>query len=98
MWIPSAKTKRFTLYHLEENETYIKDFSGSCSYMDPLTRDEHIKEKGKFYICSKTIVFEGDSQNIPLMKFKYEYLKGEPRIGKPCVTQRSKPIQKRILH
>ena len=37
MWIPTNKTKRFTLYHLEENEIYIRDFSGFCWYIEPIT-------------------------------------------------------------
>lgn len=37
MWIPTNKTKRFTLYHLEENEIYIRDFSGFCWYIEPVT-------------------------------------------------------------
>lgn len=90
MWIPQAKSKRFTLYHLDENETYIKDFAGTCTYTDPLKHEEHVKEKGKFYICSKSIVFEADQQNVPLYKFKYESMKTEPRICTFGVTQTTK--------
>ena len=71
MCIPTNKTKRFNLYHLEENEIYIRDFSGYCWYIEPSTGEEKVKDKGKFYICSKTIVFESDTTTIPILKFKY---------------------------
>ena len=75
MWIPSHKTKRFTLYHLEENEIYIRDFSGYCTFPDISTGEYTHRVKGKFYICSKTLVFEADLPATPLLKFKYEHMK-----------------------
>jgi len=34
--------------------------------------------QGKFYICSKTLVYESDNKNVPLVKFKLENLKALP--------------------
>lgn len=80
LWIPSKRTKRFTLYHLEENEIYIRDFSGSCSYVDPISNEEHQRDKGKFYICSKSIVYESERQTTPLLKFKFDSMRQEPTV------------------
>lgn len=33
---------------------------------------------GKFYICSKSLVYESDNKNIPLVKFRFENLKALP--------------------
>lgn len=80
LWIPSKKAKRFTLYHLEENEIYIRDFSGTCTYVEPLTGEERQRDKGKYYICSKSIVFEAEKQSTPLLKFKFDSMRQGPTV------------------
>lgn len=32
-------------------------------------------------MCSKSIVYESDNKNIPLQKFKFEYMKDMPQFG-----------------
>ena len=34
----NVKKKRFTLLYLEENEIYVQDLTGSCSFPDPETK------------------------------------------------------------
>jgi len=63
---------------MEENEIYIQDFFGFCSFFDFNTNEEKNKDKGKFYLCSKSIVYESDNKNIPLTKFRFESMKSLP--------------------
>ena len=74
----SGKSKRFTLYHMEENEVYIQDFYGNCTFYDLNTSELREKDKGKFYICSKSIVYESDNRNVQLMKYRFESMKNLP--------------------
>jgi hypothetical protein len=71
IFISPTNTKRFSLYHMEENEIYIQDFFGTCTFHDFSSNELKTKDKGKFYMCSKTIVYESDNKNIPLQKFKF---------------------------
>ena len=91
IFISPTNTKRFTLYHMEENEIYIQDFFGNCSFHDFASNEPKSKDKGKFYICSKTIVFESDNKNIPLTKFKFESMKTLPQFSTPFSTQLPTP-------
>jgi len=78
MFISPTNTKRFTLYHLEENEIYIQDFYGECTFYDYNSNENKVRDKGKFYLCSKTMVYESDNKNIPLVKLKFESMKTLP--------------------
>ena len=78
LFISPTNTKRFTLYHMEENEIYIQDFFGFCSFFDFNSNEAKTKDKGKFYLCSKSIVYESDNKNIPLVKLKFESMKTLP--------------------
>ncbi len=71
IFISPTNTKRFSLYHMEENEIYIQDFFGTCTFHDFSSSELKTKDKGKFYACSKTLVYESDNKNIPLQKFKF---------------------------
>ena len=74
MFISPTNSKRFNIYHLEEKEIYIQDFYGSCSFYDFNTQEERRNDKGKFYLCSKSIIYESDNRSIPLMKYRFECL------------------------
>jgi hypothetical protein len=87
IFISPTNNKRFTLYHMEENEIYIQDFFGFCSFFDFNTNEEKNKDKGKFYLCSKSIVYESDNKNIPLTKFRFESMKSLPTFSNQCQTQ-----------
>ena len=67
LFISPTNTKRFNLYHMEENEIYVMDFFGNCSFYDFNGNEHKDKDKGKFYLCSKNIVYESDNKNIPLL-------------------------------
>lgn len=81
IFISPTNTKRFTLYHMEENEIYIQDFFGNCTFYDFNSNEVRNKDKGKFYLSSKTIVYESDNKNVPLIKFKFESMKAIPTFG-----------------
>ena len=78
MFISPTNSKRFNIYHLEEKEIYIQDFYGTCSFFDLNTHEERTNDKGKFYLCSKSIIYESDNRNIPLMKYRFETFIGLP--------------------
>lgn len=75
MFISPTNSKRFNLYHLEEKEIYIQDFYGKCTFFDLSTHEPAKQDKGKFYLCSKSIIYESDNKNIPLYKYRYESIK-----------------------
>jgi len=74
----NVKKKRFTLLYLEENELYVQDLSGSCTFPDYITGSKRV-EKGKIHLCSKSIIFEPSNVNVPIQKFLFKYLKNDPR-------------------
>ncbi|KAL4472641.1 hypothetical protein ABPG74_018590 [Tetrahymena malaccensis] len=71
--------QRFNLFYLDESELYTEDFSGYCIYKSIHTEEEH-KERGKFHICSRSIIFESDNPEIPLMKFGYRAMIKPPQL------------------
>lgn len=75
IFISPTNAKRFNLYHMDENEIYIQDFYGNCTFYDYATNQMKTKDKGKFYLCSKSMVYESDNKNIPLQKYKFQYIK-----------------------
>ena len=87
LFISPTNTKRFNLYHMEENEIYVQDFFGNCSFYDFHSNEHKNKDKGKFYLCSKNIVFESDNKNVPLLKFKFESIKTMPLFSTSPPTQ-----------
>ena len=42
----NVKKKRFTLLYLEENELYVQDLSGSCTFPDYITGSKRYKFVG----------------------------------------------------
>jgi hypothetical protein len=91
LFISPTNTKRFTLYHMEETEIYIQDFFGNCSFYDFASNEAKNKDKGKFYMCSKSLVYESDNKNIPLTKFKFESMKTLPTFCNQLVIQPPTP-------
>lgn len=96
LYISPTNSKRFNLYHMDENEIYIQDFFGSCSFFDFNLGESRLRDKGKFYLCSKSIVFESDNKNTALLKLKFEYIKQLPTFGtsvpiQPPTTSSSQP-------
>lgn len=81
LFVSPTNTKRFNLYHMEENEIYIQDFYGHCTFHDFASNETKTKDKGKFYLCSKNLVYESDNKNIPLVKFRFEAMKSMPLFG-----------------
>lgn len=78
MFISPTNSKRFNLYHLEEKEIYIQDFYGKCSFYDFTTKERIHQDKGKFYLCSKSLIYESDNKAIPLLKYRFESFKEMP--------------------
>ncbi len=39
------------------------------------------REKGRFYICSKSVLFEADNSSLPLVKYRYEHMPDPPRVS-----------------
>jgi len=76
----NIKKKRFTLLYLEENEVYVQDLTGSCSFTDPSTNQRKL-EKGKIHLCSRSIIFEANNANVPIYKFLFKDMKKEPKLG-----------------
>ena len=87
LFVSPTNTKRFTLYHLEESEIYIQDFFGHCTFYDPVAKEQRKHDKGKFYLCSRTIVYESDRKSIPLIKIKFENMKDKPIFSTQATTQ-----------
>ena len=92
----NVKKKRFTLLYLEENELYVQDLSGSCTFPDYATGSKRYQEfcvaklsimmyrveKGKIHVCSRSLIFEPNNMSIPIQKFLFRFMKTEPRRSK----------------
>mmetsp|Transcript_6052 Transcript_6052/g.6750 ORF Transcript_6052/g.6750 Transcript_6052/m.6750 type:complete len:935 (-) Transcript_6052:159-2963(-) len=66
------KQKRFSLLHLEEDELYIKPFSGS-RFRTVSDGDGKIEEvhKGTIHVCSRSVLFEPERSEFPLTKYYF---------------------------
>ncbi|EGR33579.1 neutral sphingomyelinase activation associated factor, putative [Ichthyophthirius multifiliis] len=87
-----ASKRRFNLFYLEESELYTEDFSGYCIYKNIHSKEDH-KEKGKFHICTKSIIFESDSHDISLMKFNYKNMIKIPQLSDSFNEKRKSIIE-----
>jgi factor associated with neutral sphingomyelinase activation len=83
-----VKKKRFTLLYLEENELYVQDLTGSCTFYDFTANQRKYAfdfsayfrtEKGKLHICSKSLIFEPNNLNINIQKYLYREMKTKPK-------------------
>ena len=72
-------SQRFSLYHLEEGEMYIKDFVVTINYYTP---EHKIKEtnSGMLYIGSRSLIFEPDDKSYSLIKFPFSEIPSLPFI------------------
>jgi hypothetical protein len=91
MFVSPTNAKRFNYYHLAEKEIYIQDFYGRCSFFDLSTHEPLQDDKGKFYLCSRSIIYESDRKSVPLMKYKYEALKDVPTFSTCTIMQHNSP-------
>mmetsp|Transcript_8685 Transcript_8685/g.7637 ORF Transcript_8685/g.7637 Transcript_8685/m.7637 type:complete len:94 (-) Transcript_8685:2376-2657(-) len=72
-----VKKKRFSLLYLEENEVYIQDLTGSCTFFDFNTGQKRM-EKGKIHLCSKSLIFEPNNWDASIYKFLFREMTMKP--------------------
>ena len=70
---------RFSFYFLDEGEMYIKEFSGQCRLQYPESNSLE-QLKGIVHFGSRSIIFEPEAQNYPIVKFQFRYFKSRPKI------------------
>jgi len=74
-----VREQRFSLYHLEEGEIYIKDFIGVVQCVNPNTGLID-KCPGTIHIGSRSIIFEPDDSQKSILKFHFQYFIDKPKI------------------
>ena len=74
-----VREKRFSLYHLEEGEIYIKDFIGIVQCVNPLT-EQIDKSPGIIHIGSRSIIFDPDDIEKSILKFHFRNFIDKPKI------------------
>ena len=75
----TAHEQRFSLYHLDEGEIYIKDFIGIVQYVNPLT-EQIDKCSGIIHIGSRSIIFEPEDFQKSILKFHFRNIIDKPKI------------------
>ena len=71
---------RFSLYHLEDNDFFIKDFNGSAQFIHPSNKSEIINLKGNIIFTTKSIIFDSFEENYTLVKFHFRYFGSKPKV------------------
>lgn len=81
MFTTNALRKRLDLLHLEEYEVLTEEVPCRCSYFlpDTLTRKE---DKGRLYVCSKSLIFESSDENVPIFKYLFRSFPDKPQMGR----------------
>jgi factor associated with neutral sphingomyelinase activation len=74
-----VREQRFSLYHLEEGEIYIKDFIGLVQCVNPLT-EQIEKLPGIIHVGSRSIIFEPDDSSKSILKFHFRNFIDKPKI------------------
>lgn len=70
---------RFSLYHLDEGELYIKEFVSICQFIyPPINEIQNLQ--GIIHFCSRSIIFEPDSPNYSILKFHFRNFTERPKI------------------
>eukprot|EP00919_Chromeraceae_sp_WS-2016_P021051 GHVR01049876.1.p1 GENE.GHVR01049876.1~~GHVR01049876.1.p1 ORF type:complete len:498 (+),score=103.30 GHVR01049876.1:69-1562(+) len=70
--------RKFNILSLEEGEEYFCDFSAIVNTTRPDVHPHHVKifdNKGRVRVCSKSLIFEPDLPDKPLVKFPFKYIK-----------------------
>ncbi|MCQ2818957.1 MAG: hypothetical protein MJ252_16955 [archaeon] len=75
----NSNSPRFSLYHLDEGEMYIKEFAGNCQFIYPTSNQIELL-KGVIHFCSRSIVFEPDSHDYLIVKFHFRNFLERPKI------------------
>ena len=75
----SSNSPRFSLYYLDEGELYIKEFAGTCQFIYP-SSNQIEQLRGIIHFCSRSIIFEPDSNNFLIVKFHFRNFKERPKI------------------
>ena len=70
---------RFSLYHLDEGELYIKEFAAICQFIYPPSNEIH-NLQGVIHFCSRSIIFEPDNSNFSIAKFHFRNFTERPKI------------------
>ena len=90
MWTTKARKKRLDLLHLEEYEVLTEELPCVCKVYLP-QNSTYRKEQGLIHVCSKSLIFESDSENIPMFKYLYRFCTEIPAVGKSSkLAKRSK--------
>lgn len=83
MFSTTVEKRRLDLLHLEEYEVLTEENQCDCMFTVPGT-ERVIREKGRMYVCSKSIIFEAENIALPIIKFLFKSLVGDikySRIG-----------------
>jgi factor associated with neutral sphingomyelinase activation len=70
------KKKRFSLLFLEEGEMYTRDCMGFRHHAD--SYPEKRQEKGRVHICSRSIIFEPQDSQTPIVRYCYRDMQSRP--------------------
>lgn len=73
----SKAFQRFSLYHLDEGELYIKEYLSNVEFTYP-SNQEKMNLNGVLYLGSRSLIFEPEDKNISLIKFSFKYLVNLP--------------------
>ncbi|KAK3270029.1 hypothetical protein CYMTET_21557 [Cymbomonas tetramitiformis] len=74
----SAKRDRFSLLHLDEGEDYVQDWVAYGTLPPNVKFDAWAQGqrcKGRLRLLSRSIVFDADEINIPILKFPFDRIK-----------------------
>ena len=75
----NTTSPRFSLYHLDEGELYIKEFGATCQYIYPISNTIE-QLKGILHFCSRSIIFEPDIPSYSITKFHFRNFISRPKI------------------
>lgn len=76
----SCYRSRFKIYHLEDNDFFIKDFTTTAQFIHPSNKDEIVSLDGILIISTKSLVFEPKDERLSIVKFHFRYMMEKPKV------------------
>lgn len=72
---------RFSLYQLEDNDYFIKDYQGAAQFIHPSNKEEILNLTGKIIFSTKSIIFDSNDHYYSLTKFHFRNFQDKPKVS-----------------
>lgn len=72
--------KRFSIYKLEDNDYFIKDYWCNTQFTHPKNKEDIINIFGIIILTTKSVIFVPSDSNLSVVKFHFKYFSEKPKV------------------